>query len=454
VRLMESLATTPQLAELFSDESVLKAMLQFETALARAEAGLSIVPSAAADAIANAAQTGSFDVAALAQAALRAGTLGVPLVKALTEQVRARDAGAAGYVHWGATSQDVVDTAMVLILKRARPFLVNDLTRLENALVGISERHAHTVMLGRTLLQPAPPVTFGLKAAGWLGAIHRGRHRLEAAFEHTLIVQFGGAAGTLAALGDRGPAVGRLLAEELGLGCPEAPWHTHRDRLAELVCACGILTGSLGKMARDISLLAQGEIVEVAEPTGPGRGGSSTMPQKQNPIGCVVTLAAANRVQGLVAGFLSAMGQEHERSAGGWQSEWPTLAAVIQTTGVALASMAEVAEGLKVDEKRMRTNLEAARGAVFSEKAMMLLGRALGRDVARKLVEDATRKSTEQGRRLEEVLSEMPEVTCHLDPATLGQLEDPEKYLGAAETFRTNLLSSAESEGSRGKKKE
>ena len=258
------------------------------------------------------------------------------------------------------------------------------------------------------------------------------------------MLQFGGASGTLASLGNRGLAVGRALADELGLGFPDAPWHTHRDRLAELLCACAILTGSLGKMARDISLLMQAEVGEAAEPSEPGRGGSSTMPHKRNPTGCSLTLAAAVRVPGLVAGFLSAMVQEHERALGGWQSEWLTVSGIIQASGLAAASMAEVAGGLTVDPARMRANIEATHGVIFAERAMMLLGDRIGRDVAHKLLEDATRKSIAEGRSLASVLSAMPEVTKHLDSAIIRELDLPEQYLGMADEFRVRLLASAQ----------
>jgi len=280
-----------------------------------------------------------------------------------------------------------------------------------------------------------------LKAAGWLGAIRRSRKRLDDAFSEALIVQFGGASGTLASLGDKAIAVARELASELGLGFPEAPWHTHRDRLAALMCGCGVLAGSLGKMARDVSLLMQYEISEAAEPGGQGRGGSSTMPHKRNPIACAVTLAAAHRVPGEVASFLSAMVQEHERAMGGWQAEWSIVTGVIQSTGVSAASMAEVAEGLSVDAARMRANIEATRGVIFAERAMMLLGAKLGRDTAHKVLEEATRKSASGSRHLAEVLAEMPEVNRHIDAATLRQLELPDQYLGSAEQFRKSLLS-------------
>ncbi|MGC2170600.1 MAG: 3-carboxy-cis,cis-muconate cycloisomerase [Candidatus Sulfotelmatobacter sp.] len=441
-RLIESLASTEPLAELFSDHSVLQALLDVEVALARAEARVGVVPHAAAETIAAAAKAEAFDVAALSHDMLRAGTAGVPLAKALTERVRAKDADAARYVHWGATSQDAADTALVLLLRRAQPILAGDISRLEQALWKLSAEHRNTVMLGRTLMQAAPPVTFGLKAAGWLGAVCRGRKRLSSSFRETLIVQLGGASGTLASLGERGPAVALALANELGLACPEAPWHTHRDRLANLVCDCGVLTGSLGKIARDISLLMQSEVAEVSEAGGDGRGGSSTMPHKRNPIGSALTLAAAHRVPGEVAAFLSAMVLEHERGVGGWQAEWPIIASVIQSTGLAAASMAEVAESIAVDAARMRANIDATHGVVFAERAMMLLGPKLGRDVAHQLLEEATGRSVAQGRHLSEVLSEMPEVTSHIDRSVLRQLEVPEQYLGSAEAFREALLSS------------
>ena len=441
-RLIESLATTEPLAEVFSDSSVLQAMLDFEVALARAEAGAGVVPKSAADRIAAAAHAREFDIPALARSMIRSGTPGIPVVKALTEKVRAAAPEAAGWVHWGATSQDVADTALVLLLKRSQTILVGDLKRLEEALFTLSEQHKATVMLGRTLMQAAPPVTFGLKVAGWLGAVNRSSKRVESAFDEALVFQFGGASGTLASLADKGTMVARALAEELGLPCPDAPWHTHRDRLANLVCCCGVLTASLGKMARDISLLMQSEVAEVAEPGGEGRGGSSTMPHKRNPIACALTLAAAERVPGLVASFLSAMVQEHERAVGGWQSEWPTVASVVQSTGSAAASMAEVAEGLSVDPARMRQNIANTRGLIFAERAMMLLAAELGRDVAHKLLEDAIQKSIAQNTDLSTLLAELPQVSSRLNRSVLEQLEIPEQYLGSAEAFREALLNS------------
>ena len=364
-RLIESLATTGPLAELFSDTSVLQAMLDFESALARAEARTGVVPQAAAEAISAAAKTEGFDPAALAEATLRAGTPGIPLVKALTERVRVVNPEAARFVHWGTTSQDVADTAMVLLLKRARAILAGDLSRLETALHEASERHRNTVMLGRTLLQAAPPDNVRTEGCGMARSGAAEQNSLEYSVRRRLRSAIRRRQRHLASLGKDGLAAAEALAAELKLKLPAAPWHTHRDRLAGLVCACGVLTGTLGKMARDISLLMQSEVQEAAEPGGAGRGGSSTMPQKRNPIACALTLASAQRVPGQVSAFLSAMVQEHERGIGGWQAEWPILAGVVQSTGLAMASMAEVAEGLSVDEARMRENIAQNQGRDF-----------------------------------------------------------------------------------------
>ena len=428
---------------MMTDDSLIDAMLLVEAKLACVEARMGIIPASAAEAISAAAAAGDFSTAQLTQDAVRAGTLTIPLVQALTERVRRVDPAAAGFVHWGATSQDISDTATVLLLARARDILAADQKRLHNELRRLSDRHRDTVMLGRTLLQPAPPITFGLKAAGWLAASARGWKRVESRFSEALMLQFGGATGTLASLGEHGDAAGRALAEELGLTWPDAPWHAYRDRIAAMLAACAIYVGSLGKMARDISLLMQAEVGEVSEPASPGRGGSSTMPHKRNPTACVMTLAAAQQMPGLLANYIAAMVQEHERGTGGWQSEWPTLRDAIQATSVAASSMAETAEGLIVYPERMRANLDATRGVIFAERAALMLGRHIGRDAANQILKQATRECTGE-RRLVEVLREMPEVTQHLQPEALRDLESPEAYLGAAEIFRSRLIASSE----------
>ncbi len=418
VRLIESLATTSPLAQIFSDASLLQAMLNFEAALARAEARAGVIPQPAADAITRFASVENLPYADLAAQGLRAGTVSIPLVKALTDRIRAIDPEAAGFVHWGATSQDVSDTAMVLLLGRAGKVLSADHERIAAALRRLSDQHAGTVMLGKTLMQPAPPVTFGLKVAGWYGMLHRSWTHLERAFDEAGVVQFGGASGTLAAIFEHGAAVSQALADELGLRNPPAPWHTHRDRLAALLCACGVYAGCLAKMGKDVILLMQGEVAEAFEPGGDGRGGSSTMPHKRNPVACSVAVGAAGRVPGLVANFLFGMAQEHERAAGGWQAESATISEIVQAAGLALASMVEVAEGLTVDRERMRANIDATRGAVFAEREMMLLAPTMGRDAAHKLVNEKFQRG-------------------ELEP-----IQNPEDYLGSAEFFRKRLLES------------
>ena len=441
-RLIDSLSTTEPLADLFSDESILQSMLQFEVALARTEGRFGVIPRSAVTAIAAAARSAELNAGTIASEARLSGTFAIPFLRAFKKSIRAEDPDAAGFVHWGATSQDLCDTALVLLLRKARTIFEVDLLRLEKALLKLSQEHRRTTMLSRTLLQPAPPVTFGLKAAGWLGAVRRGRQRLNAAFSEALVLQFGGASGTLAALGKDGLKIATNLASELKLPQPEAPWHTHRDRLAALICDCGVLTGSLGKMACDILLLAQNEVGEVNEPRGDERGGSSTMPHKHNPVGSVLTLAAAQCVSGLVSVFLSAMVQEHERAAGGWQAEWPIIAAVIQNTGVTIASMADVAQGLTINVERMKANVAATRGLIFAERASMLLGKEIGRDRAHHLLQDATTRAAASNRSLSEVLAEIPEVSERLRAADLRDLENPEHYMGVAEEFRKRLTAS------------
>ena len=421
MRLIESLATTEQFAQVFSDLNVLRAMLDFEVGLARAEARCGVIPSAAAEVIAAGARTEHFSIEQLASAALRAGTPSIPLVRMLTALV---PSAAAGFVHWGATSQDVADTALVLLLKQCRVILERDHARLLAALHRLSEDHSKTVMLGRTLLQPAPPITFGLKAAGWYAAVKRGWARAASRFDETMYVQFGGAVGTLASLGDQGVAVGDALADELGLKFPDAPWHGHRDRLAALLAALSIYTGTLGKIAMDVALLMQFEVGEAFEPGGTGRGGSSTMPHKRNPTACMMTVAAARRSPGLLANFLSGMLQEHERAVGGWQAEWPAVEGILKAAGLAVESMVEVAEGLTVDVERMRHNIESTNGAVFAERAMMMLAPQLGRAGAHSHVEEAIRKTGA--------------------PPDLPGLRDPHQYLGSAAAFRLRLLEGGE----------
>jgi 3-carboxy-cis,cis-muconate cycloisomerase len=432
----ESLATTAALSGLFADASIVSAMLRVEVALARVEAGLEIIPRAAADAIQRAANADDFDAEAIARDARASGTVAVPFVKALTARVREFDAPHATFVHWGATSQDVTDTALILVLQAARPILAADQARLDRSLRALSDRHARTIMVARTLLQPAGPTTFGLKVAGWMAALARGWERVNTRFDDALVLQFGGACGTLAALGDRGPAVAAALAHELGVRHPEAPWHAYRDRLAALMAALGVYAGTLGKVARDVSLLMQDEVGELAEPGG----GSSSMPHKRNPAGCAVVLAAAVRLPSLVSAFLAGMVQEHERAVGGWHAEWPTLASAVQTTGSALMAMADVADGLQVFPERMRENIERTKGTIFAERAMVLLSPRAGKDAAHQMVNEALEQVRSTGRTFREALSAVRGIDQWITAEQLRTIDRPEEYLGAAEELRVALL--------------
>jgi 3-carboxy-cis,cis-muconate cycloisomerase len=417
---------------------VLQAMLDFEAALAHAGAAAGVIAESAAAAIERAAVAAGFDADAIARAARESGTPSIALVRALGDRVRRIDASSADAVHRGATSQDVSDSALVLLLARAQPILARDHARLAAALVRLSDAHAGSVMLGRTLLQPATPITFGLKAAGWYAAADRAWMRLRRAFEVACVLQFGGAAGTRAALGEHASRVARALADRLHLPLVP-PWHTDRDRLGALVTACGLYTAAIGKMARDIALLMQSEVGEVTEPGG----GSSTMPHKRNPAGSVIAVAAATRMPGLVAAFLGGMMQEHERAAGGSQAEPATVAAIVQGTGAAVASMAAVMEGLTVHPARMRANVEATRGAALAERALLLVSARLGKQDAQKHVADALARMDRDRRSLPDLLGDIPEVRRVVSAEELRDLGRPERYLGDAETIRLELLGRA-----------
>ena len=317
-----------------------------------------MIPKAAAPAIEARCQANLFDFEALARAAALSGNTAIPMVKALTALVGKKDRHAAGYVHWGATSQDAMDTGLVLQLRNAFELIDADLARLADALARLAKKHKRTPMAGRTWLQQALPVTLGLKAAGALSSVERHRARLHELRARVLVIQFGGAAGTLASLGNRGLDIAKALAAELKLGVPDIPWHAHRDRVAEVATTLGLLVGTLGKIARDVSLLMQTEISEAFEPAAPGRGGSSTLPHKRNPVGCAVVLAAATKVPALVSVMLAAMVQEHERGLGNWHAEWETLPEICMLSAGALEQLTQVIEGLEIDTARMRRNLD------------------------------------------------------------------------------------------------
>ena len=431
--IFDALFGDPDVDAVLSDASRVAAMLRVEVALAKAEAATGVIPERAVDAIAKSADVDDYDLEALARDAVNAGNLAIPLVRHLTERVARTDKDAARYVHWGATSQDIIDSAIVLQLRDATEIVLRSLARAGDAAESLVRRHGATVMPGRTWLQHATPITFALKAAGWMSALDRVHAQLASALANALVLQFGGASGTLAALGDRGPDVAAMLGAALRLGVPELPWHAHRDRLATLSCALGVATGTMGKIARDIALLAQTEVAEAFESANDGRGGSSTMPHKRNPVSASVVLAASIRAPGLVATMLAAMPQEHERGLGGWQAEWETLPELVHLAGGAAKHIADLLAALEVDAKRMRDNVDITNGASLAESISMALAAHVGKSEAHRLVESASGSALADNRPLADVLASMPEVTKHLSKDEITRRLSAEQYLGASQ---------------------
>lgn len=443
--LLDPLFTTEAAARAFSATARLQGMLDFEAALARAEAAVGVIPEAAVPAIAAVCDASGFDLAALGAEAALAGNTAIPMVKHLTRKVKERDAEAAGWVHWGATSQDAMDTGLVLQLRAFLIALESDLDRLGDALAGLATRHRDTPMVARTWLQQALPTTFGLKAAVWLDALGRDRERIAAA-RGRLALQFGGAAGTLAALGDKGLVVAEALARELDLTLPAVPWHTSRDRVVELACALGMLAGTLGMMGRDLSLLMQVEVGEAFEPAAPGRGGSSTMPHKRNPVASAVLLSAAVRAPALVGGLMAGMVQEHERGLGGWHAEWQALPELCQLVAGAAHHAAGAFAGLEIDAERMRRNIDLTHGLILAEAVTMALGGSMGRMAAHDIVGAASRRAAAERRPLRAVLEEDGRVTGVLDGVALDRLFDPLGYVGVAGAFIDRVLAARNTE--------
>jgi len=441
--LFDKMFRCPVIEQIFSDRESIQSLLNFEGGLARAEAKTGVIPAPDGRAIAAACRAEQFDVEALATQAALAGNVAIPLIKRLTELVAATNKDAARFVHWGATSQDAIDTALVLQLRGALEIVDQDLARMAATLAELTDRHRATPIVARTWMQQALPTTFGFIAAGWLDAILRHRARLNEIRAHHLTLQFGGAVGTLAALSGRGPQVAKALADELQLPLPAIPWHTHRDRLAEVATALGLCVATLGKIARDISLHAQTEIGELAEPSAGGRGGSSTLPHKRNPVTCAAVLATATRMPGLVSTMLTAMVQEQQRALGAWQAEWETLPEIVSLAGGALHHLANMLPGLQVDTTRMRENLDATQGLIFSEAVTVALGDRLGKMPAHMLVEGACKKALSEKRHLKDVLLQEPGLHGYLTPADLESLFDVRNYLGSAEDFIRAVLAQA-----------
>lgn len=430
----------------FSTAARVQAMLDVEVALAEALADAGVIPIASVAPIRAAARAETYDLAALAVAAERAGNPLIPLVHQLTALVASVDEGAAGHVHWGATSQDVMDTALVLQLRSAVGDVLAALTDAADAAAHLARLHVSTPIAGRTWLQQATPTTFGLKAAGWLDALDRARRGLAGALDLALVVQCGGATGTQSGFGPSALAVAEALASRLSLRVPEMPWHTERGRIAGVACALGVTCGALGKIARDVALLSQTEVGEVHEAPAPGRGGSSSMPHKRNPVASAVAAAAAVQAPGLVATMLSAMPQEHERAMGGWQAEWDTLPALVGMTSRSAHAMAGALAHLVVDASRMRTNLDAAGGVARAEGLVSALAPALGRRDAHALVERLCAQALSEGRPLADVAAADEQVRARLDAAQIAAALDPGSFAGSSRAFVERVLARWERE--------
>lgn len=442
----DAFATRPALAEAMGERALVAGVFAFESALAQAQALEGVIPAQAAGVIAQAASQMRVAPDEIAEDAARAGALTIPLVKLLIAEARRRDATAAGFVHFGATSQDAMDTALVLQLDRAVEIIDAELAKLAAAAAGLADRHRATIMTGRTLLQPATPVAFGQKAAQWLLATCEDRARIRDAARAALRIQFGGASGNLGSLGDKGAAVSRRLASLLPLrfGAPAdgpvVPWHTRRGNLLNLAAALAIATASAAKIARDVSLMAQWEVGEAAEPPEAGRGVSSAMPHKQNPVRCMATLAAGARAPGLLATLVAGGVQEHERALGGWQAEWPTLPELAKLAGGAVAYMADTLGGLIVNEARMRENLDSLRGLPMAEIAALALAPAIGRDAAHALVTEACRRVAANDTTLAGEIAADPVARTHLADEEIARAVDPARALGAAAAFIDSAL--------------
>ena len=434
---------TPGMREVFSDRTLIGRYVEVEIALAKAEAKCGVIPVEAADAIARQADASGLDLDVLRQETDNVGYPILPLVHQIAKQCG--DAGR--YVHWGATTQDIMDTAVVLQLREGLRLIEADISSLRRTLADLSRRHRDTPMAGRTHLQQALPITFGYKTSIWLAMFDRHAERLQQLKPRLFVGQFAGAAGTLASLGDKGFAVHQALCEELGLGVPVSTWHVARDSFAEAVNWLALVTGSLGKIALDIMIMASTEFAEVYEPFVKGRGASSTMPQKRNPISSELMLAAAKAVRQHAGLMLDATIHDFERATGPWHAEWIAIPESFVLTAGALHQAKFALSGLIVDEAQMAKNLDISRGLIVAEAVMMGLAPQLGRQEAHDVVYDACRHANEAHLSLQEVLMSDPRVTSTIDQATIERLTSPKNYLGLAPQMVDRVLNSMRRDG-------
>jgi 3-carboxy-cis,cis-muconate cycloisomerase len=438
--LLAPIFASAAMQRLFADQALMQAMLDFEAALACAQARTGIIPENAADAISESCKASLYDMGAIGRASRDAGNPAIPLVKALTAHV-AEDA--RGWVHWGATSQDVIDTALMTMARDGLKLILADVTAAIRAGIALAETHKNAVMAGRTFLQQAVPVTFAFKAANWTAGLVGVRVSLIRNLEDNIALQFGGAAGTLSALGQDGMAVRAALAAALDLREPHMSWHSERSRFVEIATALGVASAVFAKIATDIMLMMQPEVAEAFEPAAAGRGGSSTMPHKRNPIGAAAIRANHRRIAGLVATMLMAGEAEHERSAGGWGAEWQTFAEIFNLAGGSAGHLAEMLVGLELDPDRMRANLDNARGLPLAESLMMALAPRTGRMKAHHIVEALAKKAIAGGLTLAAAASAEPAIKAHLSSDEIDRALDPLAYLGSANAMVDKVLGEA-----------
>jgi 3-carboxy-cis,cis-muconate cycloisomerase len=425
--------------EIFSDRAILQAMLDFEAALAAAEAEAGIIPATAVAPIKSACDAGLYDIAEIGKGAGPAGNVAIPLVKALTAKVNEK---ARGYVHWGATSQDVIDTGFALCARRATKVLRADLAASKSALATLIGAHRGTVMAGRTLMQQALPISFAYKAAAWLSGLLHAAERLKRA-EADLSLQFGGAAGTLAALGAEGGKVRAALAARLQLKEAPITWHTERGRIFGIAAALAGLSGAAAKIATDVLLLMQTEVAEVFEPSALGKGGSSTLPHKRNPVGAAAIRANHQRISGMMATITMGLEQEHERAAGAWAAEWETLRDLFGLSAGSLERLSEMLSGLEIDPARMRANLDATLGLPLAESLMMALAPKIGRMEAHHRVKAASKLALASNRPLAEVAKAEPAIAGNISAEAIDSALNPTNYLGSAEIMIDAVLKAA-----------
>ncbi len=432
-----NLFTTTEMDAIFSAESHVQKMLAFEAALARAEAEAGVIPQEAADAIEAGCRVELFDVPRIFEEVSLAGTPAIPLVRMLGEHIADP---AKSYIHWGATSQDAIDTALALEMRDGLNLLVDSLRDLCKSAATLAEQHRHTLMAGRTLLQQAMPITFGLKAARWLALATRQIEALRRSRAQSLALQLGGAAGTLAVLGDKGLEVVRIVAQGLNLPLPDLPWHTERDRFTTVAATLGITAGSMAKIASDLVLLAQTEVGEVSEEAAPGKGGSSAMPQKRNPVDATMALAASRLALGQVPIMLASMAQEHERAAGAWQAEWQAIPDLFCFTSSAVARVGNALRDLQVDPQRMHANLQQSGGLLMSEALLVALAPYIGKQQAQHLVQAVGARALEQGISLQDASLSDEQIRAILPPDAIEAALDPASYLGSTDAFIDRAL--------------